>query len=483
MMGSLKERLAALSPERQAELAQRSRQGKTLGAGTISRRPPDEPKLLSFAQQQLWFLDQLRPGDTSYNVPIYVRLRGELDIAALRQALCAIVDRHSVLRTQYPAVDGLPSPITQAAQAVDLQEHDLRQLPEPDRESAAQRLLKLDAAKPFDLARDLMLRCTLIRMADRVCFFLHNSHHIAWDLGSKAVFYRELEVLYAASLRGAPPELPALPIQYSDYAAWQRNWLRDEVMGSLVEYWKRQLQDAPTTLDLPTDRPRPRVRSLRGAKISASAAAGALNLARTLSARSGASLFMIMLSAFAVLLYSYTRQEEILIGSPVDGREWPEVQRLIGFFINTVVLRIRVRPSMTFQEAIAQTRDVVLGAMEHAHLPFHKVVEALRPPRDMSRSPLFQVNFRLQPAAPPAMRLPGMDVEGPFVVDNAAAKFDLALELPSSPDARGFWEFSTDLFEEATIRSMAERFALLLPALCERPDLTLGAHRLIGNQG
>ncbi len=473
-MTDLKERLANLTPEQRAELVRLLEKKKSGQDGTIQRLKKGESPILSFAQQQLWFLEQLRPGNAPYNVPIYLRLRGELNVEALQQAINSIVDRHIVLRTKIATVDGMPEPVTSSDWSVEFKQCDLRSLSEQERESEALRVLRTEAARPFDFSRDLMVRAVLIRLADDECIFLHNSHHIAWDLGSKAVFYGELEALYGANRLGRELQLPELPIQYSDYAAWQRNWLRGEVLEELIKYWKEQLSGASVKLDLPTDLPRPRIQTLQGAKRNITLSGSQLDSLRALSAQSGVTPFMTSLSMFAVLLSVYSGQEDILIGSPVDGRDRPEVRDLIGFFINTVVLRIRVSRELTFRELMRQARDVTLGALAHAQLPFHKVVEAVRPPRDLSRSPLFQVNFRFQPGAPTLLRLDGLEIEGPYVVDNAAAKFDLALELPSVEGAFGFWEYSVDLFEEKTIVQMGVDLERLLAALIAEPDVPIG---------
>jgi len=466
-------RLAALTPEQRAELVRRLQKQRSARAENVAPQKAGEARVLSFAQQQLWFLEQLTPGGTPYNVPIYLRLRGGLDVEALRRALNAIAGRHEVLRTRITTVDGRPAPAVAAEWAVPLRQFDLRTLPAQEREPQAQRILRAEAARAFDFSRDLMLRGLLIRLVDDVCIFLHNSHHIAWDLGSKAIFYRELETFYKAYVLGKTPVAPELPVQYSDFAAWQREWLKGETLERLESYWREQLSGAAVTLDLPADRPRPRVQTLRGAKRNASLTKAVLEQGRTLSAQSNVTLFMTMLAAFGVFLYSLTGQEDILIGSPFDGRDREETKDLIGFFINTVAFRIRPAPQLTFRELMRRVREVTLGALEHAQLPFHKVVEIVRPPRDLSRSPLFQVNFRLQPGPPVPLRLDGLEVEGPYVVDNAAAKFDLALELPSVESAAGFWEYSTDLFDRSRIDQMAAEFDRLFAALVTQPDIPL----------
>lgn len=463
LTGEARTRLARLLERRRAE-----RQD------AIQRRDAEAP-VLSFAQQQLWFLEQLMPGKTPYNVPIYLRLRGNLQFEALQQALDRIVKRHEVLRTRITVAGGEPKPAVAPHCSVEVKRHDLRFLPEAEREKEAERLLKTEAARGFDLSRDLLFRAMVIELGPEERIFFHNSHHIAWDLGSKAVFYRELEGLYGAYISGEQPPLSTLPIQYSDYAAWQRDRLGHGEADALATYWKEQLAGAPTRLEIPADRRRPRIQTLRGGKLNITLPQTVLDAAKTCSAGMGVSLFMTVLSAFGVLLYGCTGQEDILIGSPVDGRDRPEAKDLIGFFINTVVLRIRLAAGMSFRELARSVRETTLSAVEHAQLPFHRVVEAVRPPRDMSRSPLFQVNFRLQPGPPVKPRLTGLEVAGPYVVDNGAAKFDLSVELPSVEDASGFWEYSTDLFDHQTIVRMAGAFKRLLAALVSQPDSSIAS--------
>lgn len=484
-MKDLRERIASLTPEQRAKLALSLEARRGASPDDVHRRETGMLPVLSFAQQQLWFLEQLLPGNTPYNVPIYLRFRGDLSVEALKRALDTIVQRHEVLRTCIiTTAQGEPKAALAENCSVQLKQHDLRSLPGPVREQEVHRQLKTEASRPFDFSHDLMLRTMLIQLADEEYIFFHNSHHIAWDLGSKAVFYRELEVLYEAYRSGRPSPLPELAIQYSDYALWQREWLRGKVLDNLLGYWREQLAGAQTKLELPADRPRPRVQTLRGAKLPITLSKPILDAAKALSAQSGVTLFMTLLSAFAVFLYSYTGQVDMLIGSPVDGRDRSETRDLIGFFINTVVLRMRLAGQLTFRELLRAARDTILAALEHSQVPFQKVVEVTRPPRDLSRSPLFQANFRLQPGPPTTLRLAGLTVEGPYVVDNAAAKFDLSVELPSVEGASGFWEYSADLFEDKTVVRMAGEFDRLLAVLVSEPDLPLGRHEFpIGGAG
>ncbi|MBI3417064.1 MAG: hypothetical protein HY043_17365, partial [Verrucomicrobia bacterium] len=265
------ERIAGLTPEKRALLQRRlSSKGVSGGAQTIRRRTESDPSVLSFTQQQMWFLDQLQPGTATYNVPFFMRLRGALNVEALQKAIDAVIARHHVLRTVFAAPQGTPIPVLLKKWQPPLKYADLRSLPEQAREPEARRLLEQEAARPFNFARDLMLRTMLVQLANEEFFFLHLSHHVAWDLRSREVLYHELAHNYAAFNAGRSPSLPELPIQYEDYAHWQREWLQAENLEKLVSYWKQQLAGAPPKLELPTDRPRPPVQSLRGAKIPAS---------------------------------------------------------------------------------------------------------------------------------------------------------------------------------------------------------------------
>jgi hypothetical protein len=470
--GDLSQRLEALSPAQRALLRQRlAAKGGPAGGPTIRRRTPADPRVLSFSQQRLWFLDQLTPGTATYNVPFCCRIEGDLDAGALARAAEAVVRRHEVLRTVFLPLKGRPVPALPKAWRLPFRAEDLRG--RPGREAEAEALLRREAARPFDLARDVMLRCLLLRVEEREHVFLHTSHHIAWDLRSKELFYQELSKLYEAEVSGRPATLAELPVQYADYALWQRTWLRGEALARLEDYWKRQLGGAPPHLDLPTDRPRPAVQSLRGAKLPVRVPAGLLEAVRALSLRSGVTPFMTLLAAFKTFLYCRTGQADLCVGSPVLGRQHVETEGLIGFFINTVVLRTQVSPRLTLRELAGRTKQTTLGAVEHQALPFEKVVEVLRPPREAGRMPLFQVNFRLQGPPPAPVRAAGLVFGPPTFIDSGNSKFDLALELPFTPESRGFWEYSTDLFDEATVVQMADDFARLLADVVARPDTPL----------
>jgi hypothetical protein len=466
-------KIQQLSPEKRILLQQRLRQAaQESGEIVIPRRKADDPRVLSFGQQQLWLVDQLSPGASAYNVPYPVRIRGPLKVEALQRALDAVVGRHQVLRTLFVDLKGRPVPLVTKQWSVELRQVDLRSVPERARETEVARLLKEDAARPFNLARDLKLRTSLYRLAEEEYILLHVSHHISWDLRSKVIFYEELGPLYEAFCQGKSCELPELPIQYADFALWQRRHLQGKALEELATYWKQQLAGAPPKLELPADHPRPPVQTLRGAKHPMLLSEDELEAAKRLSREAGVTLYMLLLSVLKVFLLCYTGEEDLCVGSPFAGRR-KATDAIIGMFINTLVLRTRIAGELTFREVMMRVRETTLGAIAHQDLPFEQIVEAVRPPRDLSRNALFQVNFRMQNSAPAALQLPGLVTEGLDLVDNATAKFDLALELPSSPQSRGYFEYNTDLFERSTIACMAEDFHALLAAVIAQPDVKL----------
>jgi condensation domain-containing protein len=468
----VEKKIQQLSPEKRILLEQRLRQAAQSEKDRIPRRTPKDPRVLSFAQQQLWLVDQISPGSSAYNVPYPVRIRGDLNCDALQSALNAFVVRHEVLRTLFVNFRGQPLPLLAKQPMVELKLVDLRSIPESGRDQHLLRLLKEDAGCPFDLARDLKLRAVLYQLDEREYIFLHISHHISWDLRSKVIFYEELGPLYGAFCEGRPLQLTELPIQYADYALWQRRRLQGEVLQKLANYWKQQLSGAPAKLDLPADRPRPPLQSLRGAKYSLALSEELLDRAKQVSRKNGVTLYMLLLAVFKVFLSCYTGESDISVGSPFAGRS-KETDAIVGMFINTLVLRTKISFELTFREVMVRIRETTLGAIAHQELPFEKIVEAVRPPRDTSRNTLFQVNFRVQSGTLVELNLPGLTTECLDLVDNDAAKFDLALELNSSSASKGYFEYNTDLFDQATIASMADNFFGLYSALLQEPGVPL----------
>jgi hypothetical protein len=441
--------------------------------GAIPRRKDPGPCLLSFSQQRLWFLEQLTPGTSTYNAPFAVHLDGPLNLPALGLAVDAIFARHEVLRTCYDGNDGIPLQCPIPASAGMLRWVDLRDIPEERRAARARQLIEQEAQRPFDLARDPSLRCTLLQLGEHEFAFLHVAHHVAWDHPSKGILYAELGSLYEAFAAGRAPTLTELPIQYGDFAVWQRQHLAGPPLEKLVGFWKGRLAGAPPKLDIPTDRPRPRRLTLRGAKYPFVLCASLLDAAHALSRQAGTTPFATFLAAFKAFLSCYAGQHDVVVGSPISGRDRPEIEPLIGFFINTLVLRTDLSGRPTFRELLGRVRETTVEALVHQDMPFEKLVEIVRPLRDLSRNPLFQVNFRVAFAAAPELRLPAITSRPMPLIDTATSKFDLALEIAGADATTGYWEYSTDLFEEITIARMADDFRLVLAGVLARPETPL----------
>ena len=424
----------------------------------------------SFAQQRLWLLDQIEPASTVYNIPLVLRLRGELKLAALQTALEAIVQRHEPLRTTFGAPEVQPVQFIALRVPVELPLVNLSELPASQREAEAMRLCEQEAQQPFDLTRDAMLRARLLRLSGSEHLLSLTMHHIASDGWSVGVLFRELAALYQAFCHGQPSPLPELAIQYADFAVWQRQWLQADELERQLGYWRQQLAGAPAALELPTDRPRPAMQGYRGA-IAARALPASLTQPLTeLSHREGATLFMTLLAAFQTLLYRYSGQEDILVGSPIAGRNQAEIEGLIGFFVNTLVLRADLSGQPSFRQLLQRTRETALAAYTHPDLPFEKLVEELRPQRDTSRSPLFQAMFTLQNMPLTAMTLEGLEVS-PVPVHNGTAKFDLTLAVTERTGVlQAEVEYSTDLFDRETITRLLDHYETLLAGIVANPE-------------
>ncbi|MBV9927462.1 MAG: amino acid adenylation domain-containing protein [Acidobacteria bacterium] len=460
------ETLAALA----ARIDEAARGADGAPAARIPRvRRDGETLPLSFAQQRLWFLDQLEPNSSFYNIPAAVRLTGQLDVPVLERTFTEIVRRHEVLRTTFALVEGQPVQVIKPELSVPLWVVDLTALPAGEREAEARRLATAEAQEPFDLAAGPLLRVGLLRLSEQEHVALITMHHIVSDGWSAGVLVKEVAALYDAYRQGRPSPLAELPIQYADYAAWQRDWLSGEVLEGQLDYWRRQLSGLET-LELPTDRPRPPVQTYRGASqyfhLPAELSAGVNELSR----REGVTPFILLLAAFNVLLHRYTGQEEVTVGTPVAGRNRAEVEGLIGFFVNTLVLRTDLSGAPTFRELLRRAREVSLGAYAHQDVPFEKLVEVLQPERELSRSPLFQVMFEMQNRQEESLSLSGL-VLSTLDVDDGAAKFDLTLlvaETGAGLTAR--FEYNTDLFDAATVERMGGHFQQLLVSLLADPS-------------
>ncbi len=434
----------------------------------------DRELRLSFAQQRLWFLDQLEPGSNAYNIPAAVRLQGELNAIALEQSLGEVIRRHEALRTTFAVVNGEPVQVISEAGPYCLPIDDLSELPEAERESQWRVLAGEEARQAFDLQSGPLLRARLLRLGTTDHVLLYTMHHIISDGWSMGVLIHELTTLYEAYAQGAESPLAELGIQYADYAQWQREWLQGEVLEQQLGYWKQQLAGAPPLLELPTDFARPAVQTFRGATRSVSLSSTLTAALKQLSKREDVTLFMTLLAAFQTLLHRYTAQTDIVLGTPIANRTRGETEPLIGCFVNTLVLRTDLSADPTFVELIRRVRDVALGGYAHQHVPFEMLVETLQPERDVSRSPLFQVMLVLQNAPKQALQLNDELHLSGIEVERHTAKFDLTLSLTEETDGlKGFWEYNTDLFEAATIERMNGHFETLLEGIITTPERRL----------
>lgn len=428
---------------------------------------------LSFAQERLWFLEQLEPGIAFNNIPLAFRIAGKLNAAALEQALQQIIRRHEPVRTTFTAANGQPVALTVPSPTFSVQTRDLSAMPEAGLEAEAQRLIADEAQRPFDLTRDLLLRATLLRLSATEHLLVLVTHHIACDGWSVDVIHRELAALYEAFALGRPSPLAALPIAYGDFAAWQRDTLRGGDFERQLAYWRQQLNGASPALELRTDRPRPPVQTYRGAIIHFALPATLSAALAQLSRQANVTPFMLLLAAFQTLLHRYSGQVDILVGSPIAGRARVETEDLIGFFLNTLVLRGDLSGDPTFHELLQRTRQTALDAYAHQDVPFEKIAETFQSNRDLSRSPLFQVMFVLQNEPLRPLELAGLKVSA-LPAHSGTAKFDLTLSLEESPGGlRGFIEYNADLFDAAPIRRMIGHFQTLLEGAVAHPDQRL----------
>ena len=464
---------ALLLKELQKEAAQKN------GAPQITRRSEAGPIPLSFSQQRLWFINQVDPNTPLYNVPEAVQLSGQLNVEALEQVLNEIIRRHDALRTSFMVVARQPLQICAPSRRLYLKIVDLGRLPASARDDCARRLLEEEARRRFDLTNDLLLRATLLRLDENNYWLLLTLHHIVADGWSMGVLIRETAALYQAFALGKISPLSELAIQYSDFTQWQREWLQGERLKEQRDYWKQQLADAPTVIDLPSDRPRPPVQTYRGAIHPVVLSPELTQQLKELCRNEQVTLFMALLAAFDVLLYRYTGQEDILVGTPIANRERPETEGLIGFFVNLLVLRTRVSGKLTFRELLQRVQEVALGAFEHQDLPFDRLVEELQPERLVNRSPLFQVLFAVHSGLAPALKLPELNV-GQLHTTSQTSKYDLLLQFVDTDNAlTGFLEYSTELFDAERIARLQTHYQTLLEALVRDPEQSIAHLQLL----
>ena len=472
-----------LSPQKQALLDMMLRQAglDQEAARGIPRRQDKGPAPTSFAQQRLWFLDQLAPNNSFYNLSTAVRFQVPLNLIALERAINEIVRRHEALRTTFGAIDGQPMQYVALSLAIPLPVFDLRTLPPAEREAEAVRLATEESRKPFNLRMGPLVRTTLLVLdaADNV--FLLTLHHIGADAWSINLFAQELAAIYTAFLAGLPSPLPELAVQYADYALWQRGRLQGSLLDEQLAYWKQQLGGLPT-LEVPTDRPRPPVPSFRGALHDVVIHPALVGAVKALSQERGVTPFMTMLAAFSALMHRYTGQDDIVLGAPIAGRNRAELEGLIGFFVNTLVLRIDNAGDPAFHVLLDRVREVTLGAYAHQDVPFEKLVQELQPQRDLSRNPLCQAVFQLL-SDPGSSRNPASSSLPTLGVQKGTAVFDIVFTTWESADqVLGHIEYATDLFDAATIARLASHYLTLLAGAVANPGLRLSELPLLGDE-
>jgi amino acid adenylation domain-containing protein len=424
----------------------------------------------SFAQQRLWFLDQLDPGTAAYNLPRAFRITGPLNVDVLTRAFQIVIERHASLRTVFDSVEGEARQIVLTDVPVEIPIIDLAGFPRGERESEALRLASEEGKKPFDLREGPLIRPILVRLEPETHFLVLVLHHIVTDGWSIALLFREVTKCYAALTKNEIPELPELTLQYTQYAQWQREYMSGEVLTKEVEYWKGRLAGAQTLLDLPTDHARPTTHSWHGSTEEFSLDGSILARLKALAQAESSTLFMVVMAAFQCLVWRYTNQESILIGTPIAGRNEVEIENMIGLFVNTLVFRGDFTNNLSFRDVIRQVRSFALEAYAHQDVPFEKLVEGLVPQRSLDTHPLFQVMFTFQNIPKQVFEIPGLQIkEMPF--DAGIAKFDLSVEVWENSEFHCQFEYNTDLFELSTIRRMLGHFEKLLTSVVEDPDL------------
>ncbi|HEV2734079.1 MAG TPA: condensation domain-containing protein, partial [Longimicrobiaceae bacterium] len=460
---------------------------EALRSAGVEAAPPMEPvertgpMPVSFAQQRLWVVDRLEPDNSTYNMPYALRLRGALDMAALRGALDALVARHETLRTVFTEQDGRPVQVIQPPSLVALTELDLRDRPEAEREPAAERLAAEEALFPFDLAHGPLLRSTLLRLGEEDHVLCFTMHHVVSDGWSMQVLVREVSALYAGFRRGEEPRLPELPVQYADFAVWQREWLSGETLEAQIGFWKTRLSGAPPLLEVPTDRPRGKGSSPQAGWQHFHVPPETSRGLRALSRREGTTLFMTVLAAWQSLLARYSGQDDLVVGSPIAGRNRHEIEGLIGFFVNMLALRADLSGDPTWTELLGRVRETALAAYDHQELPFERLVEELAVERSLVHTPVFQVLFSLNRAGRREERLSLGEVRlEPFGTGAGTTKFDLNLTVLEGEERFGATlAYRTGLFDAETAARMTGHLEVLLEAMAAAPERRLSEASLL----
>ena len=475
-MSNLSQRVADLSPEKLKLLARRLSKKQEDDYSGQSIKPQSRTSNsfpLSFAQQRLWFIDQLQPGNIAYNIYQPIRLAGHLSIEALHQSLNEVVRRHDVLRTTFITEDGKPTQIIAENLTINPPIVDLQDLPIREREREVLRLVNEEPQRPFDLTKGPLLRVSLLKLAAAEYALLFTIHHIVADAWSIGIFINELAVLYKAFSCKKTSPLPKLPIQYVDYAVWEQQQLQGKALETQLEYWRRCLGGKLPVLNLPTAGPRAEVQTFRGATCRFDLSPNLYQALKKLSHQANVTLFTTLLTALVTLLYRHTNQDDIVVGTNVSNRSQSEIQGLIGFFVNILVLRTDLSGNPSFRELLSRVREVVLGAYDHQSLPFAKLVEELQPERQLNQAPMFEVLFVMENASlnQKKLEIPGLSLKR-LRTDHENAKFDLALFIEETEQGLvgNYWHYNAALFDTITIEQMSKQFEILLDSIVAQPD-------------
>lgn len=469
-MDDLTRRLATLSPEERALLEQwLVQQAPAPKTNAVTPRRTDGPIPLTYAQRRLWLIDQLEPGSALYNINRTLQIRGPLEVGALQQALDALVARHEVLRTAILQQDGIPVQVVHPPLDVPMEVRDLRMLSDAEREDEAHRLLHAEVHTGFDLKRAPLLRTLVLRVDDETHLISQTVHHIVSDGWSLGMHLRELSVLYSAIVQGETPDLSPVALHYADYAVWEQSAVQEERLQDQLRYWQQRLTELPMQ-DLPTDYPRPARRSTNGDFLSFTLPESLVQRLRELGHQERATLYMVLLAAFSVLLHRYTHQRHVAVGSPIAHRNQREMEHIMGLFVNTLVHDVVIDRGQSFRSLVGIVRDRVVEALANQDVPFEALVEAVQPTRDLSRTPLFQVMFSLQNQPRSELKLHGLEVET-LPIYLTPAKFDLTILMTEQPgEFVGRVRFATDLFRRETVERLIEHYRVLLQRLVENPD-------------
>ena len=469
---AMSSRLARLSPEKRLllERAMLARRAESAVDERIARRDPADPAPLSFPQQRLWFFDRMDPGNITYNACVAMQLYGPLDIDALRAAFECVVERHEVIRTVYPDVEGIPQQQVLDQWTLEFEFVDLALMSADDRRDAFDELVATRPRRPYDLANDLAMRILVVRREQHDHAVLIMEHHIAFDGWSDEILCDEVNRAYRSYIDGGTPVLEALPVQYRDFAAWQHARMHEQRLTELQTFWKQYLASIPELIALPTDFARPDRQSFLGARVYISVPAEVATAVATLGRNESATPFMVLLAGFDALLHRWAGVDDICVGTPIANRTRVELERLIGFFSNTLVVRSRITAGMSMRDLVRHVRAQSLTAFEHQELPFDKIVEAVQPSRNPAHNPIFQVNFRVTAGGDAMLDLPDVTAQ-PLSIDVGFARFDLAMEIQQSGDGfGGYLEYNTALFNVTTAQALVSAFCALLADALERPD-------------